>query len=254
MWKVVSASAVGTSHTSNGAACQDTCFVDVMEGNDCQKYLVCLVSDGAGSAVFAEEGSDLACSTAMESIEVSVRDDATCLGLEATVSKWVTDVQAAISAVAVSRGATPRDFACTLLGAVIGEDIATFFQIGDGAIVVSNGEVQGVVFWPEAGPYANMTHFVTDADACSSLQSISVTGQMKELALFSDGLQRLALSFETKLPHHPFFEPMFRVLRTRTPDECDGLSSQLIQFLCSPQVNERTDDDKTLVLATRQTE
>ncbi|MGA0525444.1 protein phosphatase 2C domain-containing protein, partial [Escherichia coli] len=64
---------------------------------------------------------------------------------------------------------------------------------------------------------------------------------------------RLALAFETKLPHQPFFEPMFSVLRRTEPSDCEGLSAQLGQFLNSPQVNERTDDDKTLVLATRRT-
>jgi hypothetical protein len=44
---------------------------------------------------------------------------------------------------------------------------------------------------------------------------------------------------------------MFAVLRKQSPELCNVLDEQLRQFLDSPAVNERTDDDKTLVLATR---
>jgi ribosome maturation factor RimP len=44
---------------------------------------------------------------------------------------------------------------------------------------------------------------------------------------------------------------MFGTLGKADLDTCDTLSSQLGRFLDSPKINERTDDDKTLVLATR---
>jgi hypothetical protein len=44
---------------------------------------------------------------------------------------------------------------------------------------------------------------------------------------------------------------MFGTLRKADLAACDRLSDQLACFLGSPKVNERTDDDKTLVLATR---
>jgi hypothetical protein len=69
--------------------------------------------------------------------------------------------------------------------------------------------------------------------------------------MFSDGLQRLALVYESQTAYTPFFEPMFSVLRKADLAACDTLSDQLARFLSSPKVNERTDDDKTLVLATR---
>jgi len=68
---------------------------------------------------------------------------------------------------------------------------------------------------------------------------------------YSDGVQRLALSFEQRIPHNPFFEPMLNVLRNQKSAECEALDQQLAHFLNSPQINERTDDDKTLILATR---
>jgi hypothetical protein len=73
-----------------------------------------------------------------------------------------------------------------------------------------------------------------------------------EVAVFSDGIQRLALVYQAKEVHKPFFEPMFARLRKAAGnEEFDLLSGQLALFLGSPAVNERTDDDKSLILATR---
>ncbi len=251
MWKVIRASAVGTSHSETGQTCQDACYADVIRGAGNQDYLVCLVADGAGSAQEGGAGAQLACHTARASIKASVtRLRPEPLG-EIDVKSWVENVRRVIASTAEESGLAPRDYACTLIGAVVAQHGALFFQIGDGSIVASSGNIQGVVFWPDAGPYANMTYFVTDEDALAHLHICISNSRLDELALFSDGLQRLALSFETQTPHIPFFEPMLNVLRKCTPDKCPALDRQLAIFLNSAAINERTDDDKTLVLASR---
>ncbi|EFC7107168.1 protein phosphatase 2C domain-containing protein, partial [Escherichia coli] len=50
-------------------------------------------------------------------------------------------------------------------------------------------------------------------------------------------------------PHVPFFTPFFNGLAAATQEQLDLLPELLKQFLSSPAVNERTDDDKTLALA-----
>ncbi|EOD2289449.1 protein phosphatase 2C domain-containing protein, partial [Escherichia sp. TWPC-MK] len=50
-------------------------------------------------------------------------------------------------------------------------------------------------------------------------------------------------------PHVPFFTPFFNGLASATQEQLDLLPELLKQFLSSPAVNERTDDDKTLALA-----
>lgn len=50
-------------------------------------------------------------------------------------------------------------------------------------------------------------------------------------------------------PHVPFFAPFFNGLASATQEQLDLLPELLKQFLSSPAVNERTDDDKTLALA-----
>ena len=63
----------------------------------------------------------------------------------------------------------------------------------------------------------------------------------------TDGLERLALRFDTQTPHVPFFDPFFRAIRAAK--DYTGLNDALQTFLASEPVRERSDDDKTLILA-----
>ena len=62
----------------------------------------------------------------------------------------------------------------------------------------------------------------------------------------------MALMFDTQTPHTPFFEPLFRTLRTT--QNYSGLGEQLRQFLMSESIKSRSDDDKSLILATQSLE
>jgi hypothetical protein len=170
-----------------------------------------------------------------------------------TVEGWIKTFQGEVSGTASAAGLRPRDYACTLLAALIGQNHAVFFQIGDGSIVVSDAEEQsyGHVFWPERGEYENATFFATDRRFASNLRFASVRRNVVELAMFSDGLQRLALDFQKSMPHEPFFRGVFPPVRTCSPENARQLAQGLSSFLGSARVNQRTDDDKTLILATR---
>lgn len=210
-----------------------------------------IASDGAGSATHSQIGSDLACETAKRFFEgkfseaktapLSLEDAKMCLDL----------IRIAIRAESNRRNIPLREFACTLVGIAVTQDYALLFQVGDGAAIVRTESQLVPVFWPEAGEYANQTYFLTDQDAVTHLQ-VTLLPAPDEVAVMTDGLQRLALVFATQQVHAPFFEPMFKVLRdAHNADECDVLSSHLEAFLDGASVNERTDDDKTLILATR---
>ncbi|HBA3253179.1 TPA: protein-serine/threonine phosphatase PphC, partial [Escherichia coli] len=99
------------------------------------------------------------------------------------------------------------------------------------------------------GEYANMTHFITDEDAVSRLETFTSTERAHKVAAFTDGIQRLALNMLDNSPHVPFFTPFFNGLASATQEQLDLLPELLKQFLSGPAVNERTDDDKTLALA-----
>ena len=113
----------------------------------------------------------------------------------------------------------------------------------------AGGEIRPAL-WPQSGEYANCTWFVTDDELASRVEFASVEG-VHEIALLTDGLQGLALRFLGREAHGPFFEPMFARLRRERSGRGTRLDGELRAFLDSPAVNRRTDDDKTLVLATR---
>jgi hypothetical protein len=70
--------------------------------------------------------------------------------------------------------------------------------------------------------------------------------------VMSDGLTRLALKRPNNEPHPPFFKPLFAFVESSASSNDPAQANDaLVEFLTSPRVCERTDDDKALVLALR---
>ncbi|MDO9177861.1 MAG: PP2C family serine/threonine-protein phosphatase [Agitococcus sp.] len=248
MWRFMNASVIGTSHQDNETYCQDHHHVEQIWVEK-QSYLLVIVADGAGSALKGGQGSALACHALSTSLKQQLAIAKTLN--QTLVEQSLVYARELLQQQAQANDLYLRDYATTVLGVIVGQQQALCFQIGDGAIVASVNGYQGLVFWPDNGLYANMTYFLTDDDYAQYLHVQLVEAALGEVALFSDGLQRLALSLETKTPFSPFFEPMFKALRHAQPQDCQLLNQHLAQFLASDSVNKRTDDDKTLVLATR---
>ncbi len=216
--------------------------------------LAAVVSDGAGSASRSDEGSELVCSMFIDAVGQHLEEGGRVDELTREFCEaWLDRFQNTVRGLAEKEGCRSREFACTLLAAVVCEDAAVFIQIGDGAIVFSEKEdVYMWEFWPQQGEYENTTYFATQSSAKNVLQYSLHTGRIYgEVALFTDGIQRLALHYQTKTAYGPFFLPFFSILRNLEPSDNDRYRDSLRAFLESGRVNERTDDDKTLVLATR---
>jgi protein phosphatase 2C-like protein len=253
-WRYVAASVIGTSHEKAGGTCQDA--------NDCQIYalpagekvLAAAVADGAGSAVCGGEGAARACRALLELMIEYLDSDRTVeqVTIE-TVKSWIVTIQNLLGEEAEAVCRERRDFACTILGLIVGESCAVCLQVGDGVIVLADSEehAYGHVFWPDRGEYANTTHFVTEDDVIEHLQFESVKRRVVEAALLTDGLQTVALNYQQRSAHEPFFKGLFAPLQAVEEGCSRELSESLAAFLASPRVNEKTDDDKTLVLASR---
>ena len=251
-WRTLAASVAGTSHAAGGQPCADACATRVLTRRRGGRVLVAVAADGAGTSERAAEGARLACRAVLHHAArwAAGRGDLAALGREAFVP-WLDGVQVRIAAAARAEGRESRDFSCTLLVALVDRERAAFFQVGDGAIVYGRADGgYAPALWPQTGEYANCTWFATDGDAADRVQAASAE-DVHEVALLTDGLQGLALRFATREAHGPFFQPMFARLRREREGQSRPLQQQLRAFLGSAPVNQRTDDDKTLVLATR---
>jgi hypothetical protein len=219
--------------------------------------LLAVACDGAGSASRSLDGATLT----VERFQEEFGDAAKRSGLDGItkefVGGWLSRLRNEINERAEAADLTAREFACTLVAAIVGEDRAAFFQIGDGAIVVSNRaepDDYGWVFWPQHGEFANQTNFIIQDNALEIIEFELEDRCIDEVAIFTDGIERLVLDLQEKTAHKPFFRPLFRwLVQTEAAPVDDAIPSSqvMLRYLGSKQINDRTDDDKTLILASR---
>jgi hypothetical protein len=249
-WTWAAARCRGKAHVRLEERVQDAfvCFAPV----SAPEIVVAIVSDGAGSACRGGEGASLVCRTIGQ---LARRHFAAGPSLpdEATLRSWVGAARAQVMTAAQRRRRTPRDFAATLVLAVSDGGQTLTAHVGDGCAVArdaTDGQWR-CLSWPETGDYASTTYFVTDAEE-EHTRIARHTRETCALALLSDGLERLALDFRTAQAHGPFFAGMLApVEHSHARGKDRDLSARLLQFLDSDQVNSRTEDDKTLILAAR---
>lgn len=248
-WRVVGASVQGESHRRKGQQCQDAHEYRDVGGN----VLVAAVADGAGSASCSEVGSALATRAAVAEAMRQLHD-----ALPSNDDQWRDLLNHSFHAArhdVVSQAMVLEvpavELATTLLVAVVTPGRLAVAQIGDGAVVARREDDSYVaVTRPQGQEYINETTFLTSPTYLESMQyevqAVGVTG----LALFTDGLQMLALKMPQGLPHVAFFAPLMHLLASAT--ERDRAEAQLRSFLQSPRITQRADDDLTLVLAVRE--
>ncbi len=246
VWSCLASSVTGTSHNARSVPCQDAHRI-CPYGPEAD-WIVVAIADGAGSALHAEVGARLCCDELVRRVESAGHET---LFSQGELAALFSQVRLSLVSEAERLEVSPRELACTAILGIVAPDHAIFAQIGDGAIVIrlEDAPDHRVVFWPEANEYANATNFLTDDSFEHNLRVSAVDGRVNEFAALTDGLQRLALDFSTQTAFAGFFQPLFR--RLRDTDSIDTLSEAFCSFLDSDQINSRTDDDKTLVLAVR---
>jgi hypothetical protein len=217
--------------------------------------LVAAICDGAGSAPHSDIGASVASATFVNLVEGYFLKGGTLRRVDQSLAvKWVGETSAAVRQAAHERNRSARDFASTFLAAIIGPHAAVFIQIGDGAIVVSDGleDDWSWVFWPSHGEYVNQTVFLVSPDAVEKMGFEFADRRIDAVALFTDGIERLVLNTRSRTVNHAFFDQMLAPVVASQQRGIDrSLSSALATYLSSPVVNDRTSDDKTLVMATR---
>ncbi|MBO9633493.1 MAG: protein phosphatase 2C domain-containing protein [Chitinophagaceae bacterium] len=251
IWKIIGQSATGTSHLQSQRDCEDALEFKTVALPDGDEALICCVSDGAGSALHAAEAASF-------TVQSTVRLLGELMTIQGNIEEnelleMLEFVYDELQQRANAKEENINEYSCTLLGTVITENKAIFFQVGDGAIIRdTNPDQYATVWWPHNGEYSNTTAFLVDDCNMSHLRVITLTETISEIAIFTDGLQLLTLNNESLSVHQPFFNDLFKWLRMATQEEhLAVLNRKLGEYLNSEAINNRTDDDKTLFLATR---
>jgi hypothetical protein len=252
-WKIAHASVTGTSHIERKTECQDRLDFQILETID-GEVLIVAVADGAGSSEYSQIGAELACSLFIREVTRHFESEEKLENLTKDFGAfWLQYFQQEMAEYAAKQEKQLREFACTFLAAVVGETGAVFYQVGDGAIVCSTtGESESYFFGvvPTKKIYANATDFITDNNAEKHLLYDFLREPIEDLVMFTDGIQAIAVNYQSEMPHEPFLKPMLAPLR-ESVDVDSKLNENLANFLNSSRINDKTDDDKTIFLASR---
>ena len=149
-FEIASGSVLGRDHRIAGRNCQDAQQSFIDDRNN----IIAVVADGCGSGTYSEVGARLG-------VNIAVNALAECTALGPSVDldlahymilrKLSSLVYTMVDGTHNTQGAVINNhFLFTLVGAVITQDRATFFSIGDGTIIV-NGEKLPI------GPFPNNT-------------------------------------------------------------------------------------------------
>lgn len=246
-WRWVAASQRGTAHEARNEGRQDAYRV-LTAGS----FIIAVACDGAGSACYGSAGAALTARIVSERARNSIANSGQHPQLNEII-EWIAEIVEVIANAAERRDCAVSEFASTLALAISDGITTQTIHIGDGAIIarpIGCDEFQ-VLSWPHNGHYASETFFVTDSYVELQIKISEVP--IDRLAVLSDGIERLALHFGERRAHSGFFARMFAPLARPAPTGQHGrhaiLSRKLRDFLASAPVNERTDDDKTLILA-----
>jgi len=242
VWRSIGARAKGVAHAADGSPCQDA-FAYAPLGPD---LTAISVADGAGSAPFSKMGAEIAVDRAVRYLR-NVSDL-----VNADTAVWPHAVRCAFDAArgsiadhARTQGRAAPEFATTLQVVLLGHDACCYGRVGDGGGVGRvGGALVPLVPAPENG-YANETRFLTSLDAEPEI--FFRADRVSDCAVFTDGIQHLAMQLAQWKPHDPFFAPLFDFLRTS--DDTTSAQDSLSQLLGADRFDCRTDDDRALVIS-----
>ena len=258
MWVHGHASIIGEAHEKNGIPCQDSSVSKILKTKKAGEIFLAGVSDGAGSAKHSDLGSEIVLDTFIMVAQAWIKETGD-VEPEHFFQIWFEETRKKLSEKAVEIGAEFRDFAATALLAIVWSDKVAFFQIGDGCIIVDifddglDKDFPSWIFWNDRlDVEVNVTTFVTSDDAWSSADCEIYPARVKNIALFTDGIEHGVMHNKTQSAHENFFARCFNPLKERT--ESDGISVALKKMLESPAISGFSDDDKSLVLAVRKHE
>jgi Protein phosphatase 2C len=260
-WQAIARSCAGTRHKKQGVCCQDYAKYKYIHN---KHVIIGAVSDGAGFAKYADEGAKIAVQTAISGIEDWFNQDVNIPGYgwiffnkpclfnyrRATLAfeGVLNRVKFRLQQKARLKGCFLDDFTCTLLAFIATPNWMVAMQIGDGFIVVRQQPQKDyqLLFPPQKGEYVNQVKaFVTSDNAIQEMKVRFCGGSPKFICASTDALELASLYYGDWRPYNPFFDAFEQYMgSTMYPEK----ETEIETFLDSPEVNNTTEDDKTLLL------
>jgi len=267
-WRVVAASTAGTAHLLSGAPCQDAHIARLLTDDT----VILIAADGSGSAPHSDTGARIATQRMLESIWGFLKLSGNLENITATIAKsWLTAAvkrlawQAKIDHIKIENDNNKtqyedskikekiKDYRCTLLAAIVSPTHVCCIQVGDGAILTRQAHGQWrAVFWPQHGEFLNETFYITNPSSIEHCEFYCAPAEIDEVALFTDGLETLALNSRTRQPT-AFIEGRIQAVRNLKIAGINTQASCELEHYLAAQENicQYTDDDKTLLMASR---
>ncbi len=249
-WTWAAASSRGTSHERRGEPKQDA--FRVVDGGRGSGLLAVVACDGAGSSPRGGAGAAIAARGLGACAAAWIGGLGRVPHPDAVIA-WMLHARRHLVGLADRYRFDASDIATTAVLVVSDGERSVTAHVGDGAVVAREASTGRWISlsWPEHGEYASTTRFLTDPEGLSLRVAEHGVG-IDRIAVMTDGLERLALDFGRRTPHAAFLEPMSAALGGRNATgRADDVSEALVRYLGSDRINDRTDDDKTLVLASR---
>ena len=245
----------GASHQKDGTPNQDSVLVGTVRTGTTGNVAVMAVSDGAGSARSSHYGSRAACAAAVDSLNRQfTRNPATAFKhhlLRSALQRAVRRARQNVLQTARRTAATPgsvqiREYACTMLLAVMSESLTGTAHVGDGCVVAGDGGEWRLLSAPENGEFANETTFLTSPRSLPRTEIVA-TSNITCLAVMTDGLQDVALS-RGQAPYKRFWTPLHNALNRRPGTSPEVVLDSLLQKVSDAG---KASDDCTIAVCLR---
>lgn len=254
-WKAIARSVIGVSHQQHQQPCQDASDYRQLD----QGILLGAIADGAGSASQAELGAKLVVQSSLDFLQ-RWHEFALRRGEQQWVEKLdqnktqrffehlLQRLQHDLRQRANSLGCDVSALASTLLVFIAHPQGLIAMQLGDGFLVIRRGDdPYQILFTPDKGEFANETVFLTSNNASQYLQVYHSPDPITFICAATDGLEKVAIQQRDWSAFPPFFQPLEIYLQATPNPEQEP--DYLDNFLNSDRLNQRTQDDKTLLLA-----
>ena len=181
----------GARHARKDNANEDSVYFKMLPSG---RGIVAAVSDGAGSASRAKEGSHLAATYAVKRAFQAILEEEADPAFAVTTG-FMAARQAIKQTAEIIPEAEMADYHCTLILVAWVDDQVAAVQVGDGAAIVESDGVCKMLTVPQRGEYVNETFFITEPHYEQTKFTREATG-ITALALFTDGLQKDAVDFQ----------------------------------------------------------